>query len=160
MAEPTVERAHPPIVAAVDGSEVSRRALRRAGSLAAALGAELIVVHGVGLLEGAGYRDHVELEEVVIAELGPERAHGAPAVRTVVQDGPAALVVARVVADHGAGLVVVGRRGRGRTTNPLGSTTSALLETVGVDVLVVADSPPALPAPPPPATGRPAAVGE
>ena len=102
MAEPTVERAHPPIVAAVDGSEVSRRALRRAGSLAAALGAELIVVHGVGLLEGAGYRDHVELEEVVIAELGPERARGAPAVRTVVQDGPAALVVARVVADHGA----------------------------------------------------------
>src|SRR3954454_10631024 len=76
----------PPAVVAVgvDGSEESLRAVMWALALARALAARLVLVHGTGLLEGAGLQPAVDLDHQLasaLARLGPGGDAGAASAR-------------------------------------------------------------------------------
>src|SRR6188472_1971624 len=61
----------PPAVVAVgvDGSEESLRAVTWSLALVRSLAARLVLVHGTGLLEGAGLRPAVDLDQQLAAAL-------------------------------------------------------------------------------------------
>jgi nucleotide-binding universal stress UspA family protein len=135
------------IVVAVDGSDTAQEALRWAVALAEALGAEVVAVHAVGLLEAlhdpgmpehawrAGLRDVVET--TWCAPLAKARCPH----RVELRDGHPVDVVLGAVDDEHAVLLVVGSRGVG--TNPamaLGSTSLRVLQAARVPVLVVPDA--------------------
>jgi nucleotide-binding universal stress UspA family protein len=135
------------IVVAVDGSDTAQEALRWAVALAEALGAEVVAVHAVGLLEDlhdpgvpehawrAGLRDVVET--TWCAPLAKARCPH----RVELRDGHPVDVVLGAVDDEHAVLLVVGSRGVG--TNPamaLGSTSLRVLQAARVPVLVVPDA--------------------
>jgi nucleotide-binding universal stress UspA family protein len=134
------------IVVAVDGSDTAQKALRWAVALAEALGAEVVAVHAVGLLEAlhdpdvpeqasrAGLRDLVET--TWCAPLAKARCPH----RVELRDGHPVDVVLGAAEDEHAALLVVGSRGVG--TNPamaLGSTSLRVLQAARVPVLVVPD---------------------
>jgi len=132
------------ILVGVDGSTYSAGALAWAAELAGALDAEVIAVHGAGLLsdlhEGAptptaGH--HGELVAAVHRWCRPLREAGARH-REVVADGPPTLVILRVAAERDADLVVVGTRGRGGAPGLLlGSTSHQVLQLSDRPVTVV-----------------------
>lgn len=124
------------IVVGVDLSPESRAALEHAAVLGARTGATVVGVHAVGLLETAGYRPHVDVQAMVdevASAVGAAGVMGPP----VIEDGPAADVLIRVVERIGADLIVAGRRGLDETIAPLGSTSRKLVERAGQPVLVV-----------------------
>lgn len=124
------------IVVGVDLSPESRAALEHAAVLGARTGATVVGVHAVGLLETAGYRPHVDVQAMVdevASAVGAAGVMGTP----VIEDGPAADVLIRVVERIGADLIVAGRRGLDETIAPLGSTSRKLVERAGQPVLVV-----------------------
>lgn len=127
------------IVVGVDLSPESRAALEHAAVLGARTGATVVGVHAVGLLETAGYRPHVDVQAMVdevASAVGAAGVMGPP----VIEDGPAADVLIRVVERIGADLIVAGRRGLDETIAPLGSTSRKLVERAGQPVLVVTAS--------------------
>jgi nucleotide-binding universal stress UspA family protein len=141
-----MERAR--IVVGVDGSTTSREALRWAACLGEVLGAEVVAIHAIGLLEGvhdcdtsadswrAGLRDLVE--RTWCAPL--VRAPGAH--RIEIHDGHPVDVLLAAADREDATLLVVGSRGVG--ANPalaLGSTSLRVLQAAQVPVLVVPDRP-------------------
>lgn len=135
------------IVVGVDGSPGAQVALAWAMRLGEALGAEVVAVHAVGLLETAhpagqpagawraGLRDltdHRWCARLVDAGL----AH-----RIEVVDGPAVDVLLDAAQREHASLVVVGARGVGRRPElALGSTSLRLLQAARVPTLVVPDA--------------------
>ena len=135
------------IVVGVDGSPGAQAALAWAMRLGEALGAEVVAVHAVGLLETAhpagqpagawraGLRDltdHRWCARLVDAGL----AH-----RIEVVDGPAVDVLLDAAQREHASLVVVGARGVGRRPElALGSTSLRLLQAARVRTLVVPDA--------------------
>ena len=134
----------PPTVIAVgvDGSEESSRAVIWALALSRSLAARLVLVHGTGLLEGAGLQPAVDLAHQLasaFARLGPGGA-GAPAdpdVQLRRRPGDSVDVLLAVAAEEGADLLVVGRRGAGRTVGTLGSTSQAVVAASTVPVVVL-----------------------
>ena len=106
------------IVVGVDGSEPAHRALRWAAAAASAFGGRLVVVHAVGLLEGAGYTGAFDLEST-LAEVAGDVGD---AVR---EPGPPDQALLRVAVREPADLVVVGHRGIGGSQQFLGSTSAA-----------------------------------
>jgi nucleotide-binding universal stress UspA family protein len=140
-AAPAISR----IVSGVDGSDNSRRALVWAMLLAEQFGAELVVVHAVGLLsrlgEGPPVPSHSHLEEL---RLEFEREWCAPlrdstvAHRLLLRDGPPVPVVVTTAEEEAADLIVVGRRGVGGFPELLlGSTSHHVTERANRPVLVV-----------------------
>lgn len=133
-----------PIVVGIDGSPDARRALCLAGEMALERGAELIVVHAVGLMaEIDGRRVPSEGHATEIAE---QFASWCDAVRTVgleewtpvLRHGDPAELVSSVARDANAALVVVGRHGSGqRPELLLGSTAHQVIERARCPVLVV-----------------------
>jgi nucleotide-binding universal stress UspA family protein len=136
----------PGIVVAVDGSDTAQEALRWAVALAEALGAEVVAVHAVGLLEAlhdpgmpehawrAGLRDVVET--TWCAPLAKARCPH----RVELRDGHPVDVVLGAADDELAVLLAMGSRGVG--ANPamaLGSTSLRVLQAARVPVLVVPD---------------------
>ena len=117
-----------------DGSPDAVVALRWAASIAAATGAELRVVHAVGLLEHAGLADGPARDSAMalIAEAGLEESR----VRWRRVDGEPASVLARE-AEQGADLLVVGTRGFWGHAGSLGSTSLELAERAPVPVVIV-----------------------
>jgi len=120
----------------VDRSAESLVALQAAMHTAVALGTTLTVVHAVGLLEEAGYREATPIAEIIAAARADAAVDGLT-VDVVAEDGPAAEVLLRVADRVGAGMIVVGRRGAGAAPRPLGSVSEAVLGRAGVPVLVV-----------------------
>lgn len=121
------------IAVGVDGSPNSRQAFDWAAQLAGALGAELVLVHAVGLLEHRDDPDHRDASEW----LGRLRASSVSLER-VIRDGDPVMVLESVAAERGADLVVVGSRGIGGAPSLLlGSTSSQLLQRSTVPVVVV-----------------------
>ena len=118
------------IVVGVDASESARRALRWAAAMASALGARLVAVHAVGLLEGAGYQSGFDPQAAV-----DEVARGDAV--AVSEPGPPDQVLLRVAAREAAHLVVVGHRGVGGSLRFIGSTSEAVLAATTVPVVVV-----------------------
>jgi nucleotide-binding universal stress UspA family protein len=128
------------IVVGMDGSVTSREALRWAVSLGEVLGAEVVAVHAVGLLEELHEPDEAAVPPQTRLRDLVEEAWYAPLARTrcahrvEVRDGHPVDVL--------PDLLVVGSRGVGE--NPalaLGSTSLHLLQAAEVPVLVVPDLP-------------------
>lgn len=133
----------------VDGSPGAQLALAWAVRLGEALGAEVVAVHAVGLLETAhpvgqpadawragllDVADHQWCARLVDARL----AH-----RIEVVDGPAVDVLLDAAEREHAALVVVGARGVGSLPElALGSTSLRLLQAARVPTLVVPDTAP------------------
>jgi nucleotide-binding universal stress UspA family protein len=124
------------IVVGVDASPESVLALDRALVLAARAGSTVVVVHAVGLLEGAHYRPAVDLDEILAQAQAraecPRELIAPPHTET----GPPVEALTRVAHRVGGDLIVVGRRGQGAAW-PLGSTSDGVLRTTTIPVLVV-----------------------
>lgn len=125
------------IVVGVDGSEDSRRAVAWATKQAVALGASVVAVHAVGMLEhergdpsGAHLMPDVRAWTSDLEQLPP----GSVERRLVPGDPVTAL--ATVAAEEHADIVVVGTRGVG-AAGTLGSTSLQLAErSLGALVIV------------------------
>lgn len=136
------------IVAATDFSDASARALRRAALLAAErrVPLHLVTVSARswlgelrGWLAGARIRASAAALEAALAELAQElqQAH-AIEIRSAVLKGDARIELARHAAAVGAGVLVLGARGRSLVGEiALGSTALALLERCAVPLLMV-----------------------
>jgi nucleotide-binding universal stress UspA family protein len=134
------------IVVGVDGSNTAQEALRWAVRLGEVVGAEIVAVHAVGLLEEVHDRDVAEdswrarlrdlVEEVWCAPLARTRCRH----RVELREGHPVDVLLAAADDEPAALTVVGSRGVG--ANPalaLGSTSLRVLQAARVPVLVVPD---------------------
>jgi nucleotide-binding universal stress UspA family protein len=125
------------VLVGVDSSAESLVALDLAMQLAGPLGARVVAVHAVGLLEEGGYRPPPDLDAIVQTA---REATGSPAtleIDRVAEDGVPTDVLLRVAEREGADLIVVGSRGLGGALHELGSTSGALVTTSTVPVLVV-----------------------
>lgn len=118
----------------VDGSPDAHRALEWAVELARAVGAEVVAVHAVGLLEHLGGADPVparphrdEVRARFENEWCAPLAGAGVASRRLLRDGPPALALLGAADEVGADLVVVGSRGLGGFPELLLGSTSAQL---------------------------------
>jgi nucleotide-binding universal stress UspA family protein len=142
------------VVVGTDGSESSLRAVSRAGALAGACGAQLVIACAYLPLEPHELelqRARAVLGEDAYHVLGPAPAEekvraaaeravagGAGDVRTVAVAGAPVEGLLEVVRDAGADLLVVGNRGlRGLAGRLLGSVSAEATRRSTVDVLVV-----------------------
>lgn len=136
------------IVVGLDGSANSHEAVQWAAGLAAALDAEVVAVHALGLLDrlepdGPMVPTQPHRDEIA------ERANGlwvAPLVdagvrhRVLLHDGSPVDVVLDVVDEVGADLVVLGSRGIGGSPALLlGSTSSQVAQQSPCPVTIVPD---------------------
>jgi len=133
-------------VVGVDGSADSAEAVCFAASLATSLGAEVVAVHALGLLdqlEPGGpkvptqpHRD--EIAAKVAGEWIAPLAEAGAAHRSVLRDGNPVDVVLQVVDEVGADLVVLGSRGVGGSPiQLLGSTSTQVVQQAPCPVTVV-----------------------
>ena len=137
------------IVAAVDGSDHSTRALDFAASYAASVQAELLIVtvrqrvmdeelRRFGRIESATIEDILEQEAdaLLLATKTRAAAFGVTQISTVATEGdPAAVLLEHA---HGAHLLAIGRRGRGRLAGLLlGSVSQKLAALSPVPVVII-----------------------
>jgi nucleotide-binding universal stress UspA family protein len=133
------------LVVAVDFSKPSRKAYDAALALAKDLGATLVLVHAFAPVPKAGVRDPIGQVEVEVDEADWEvlrkewvSAAKGVTVETVGRAGKPADVVAAVVAERKASMVVVGSHGRtGLKRTVLGSVAESIVRTSKVPVVVV-----------------------
>jgi nucleotide-binding universal stress UspA family protein len=140
-----VRDAYDTIVVGTDGSADSARAVEWTAGLAATLGAQVIVVHAVPLL------DHLPGQPLVIAsEVRAELQellestwtdsldrHGVD-YHCVMEDGPPLLAIPRVAERVAADLIVVASHGAGNSAALLvGSTSHGLIQTSVIPVVVI-----------------------
>jgi nucleotide-binding universal stress UspA family protein len=135
------------LLVAVDGSEHATRAVTAAASLAAASGAELVVVHqrsDTALDHGPAApsdEDADEAKAIVDDAVAAAIAAGAPSVRGRVERGlrgEVAQAILDVARDEAADVIVVGPRGLSRFQGLLvGSVTDRLVHFADRPVLVV-----------------------
>lgn len=127
------------IVVGLDGSPDSQEAVRWAAGLAGALGAEVVAVHALGLLDQLEPGGPVVPTQPNRAEIA-DRAAGtwsepleAAGVqhRVVLQDGNPVDVVLDVATDVSADLVVLGSRGIGGSPALLLGSTSTQVAQLG-----------------------------
>ena len=134
------------IVVGIDGSTTSQEALRWATGLGEALGAEVVAIHALGLLDrwhdpDASARSWRRtlcalVERTWCAPFARSPGHH----RVEVRDGDPVEVLLAAVEDEHADLLVVGSRGvGGRPELALGSTSLHVLRAARVPVLVVPD---------------------
>lgn len=127
------------IAVGFDGSPPAEAAVRWALSLAAQTGANVVVVHAVGLLEHPRSADTAVLLEGKITELTTEAELDPQRVRWLIADGDPSSVLSRSAqAPVSADLLVVGSHGHGgREGLPLGSTSHELAEAAPVPLVIV-----------------------
>ena len=132
------------IVVGVDGSDNSLAAVRWAANLAAGMGAEVVAVHALGLLDKVGpggavpaqpHREDIRrhFEEEWCAPLD------APGIasRRMVRDGNPVSVLLAVADEEDADLIVVGSRGLGGYPELLlGSTSTQVAQRARCPVAV------------------------
>jgi nucleotide-binding universal stress UspA family protein len=125
------------ILAGVDGSQNSRRALEWAGRLASELGAEVLAVHAFGLLDqlsADAVRESFETEWCApLDRIGVRN-------RRRLVDGPPSMTLLRVAEEEPVDLIVVGSRGAGGFPElQLGSTSLHVVQHARVPVTVIHD---------------------
>lgn len=133
------------VLAGVDGSDNSKRAVSWAIAMARAFGAEVIAVHAVGLLThlepgppvpSQGHREEIQraFEHDWSAELG---SAGVPFERVILDGSPVPSLLS-AAEDHAADVIVVGSRGLGGFPELLlGSTSHQLAQHAHRPVLIV-----------------------
>jgi nucleotide-binding universal stress UspA family protein len=137
---------HQRVVVGIDGSPVSAKVLQAAFDAAALRRAELVIVHAwrpTGqydtVIGGRAFvREWVDTVEREVSELaaGPKETHPDVRSRIELRYERAAVAIAELA--HGAGLLVLGRRGRGAPLGLLlGSTVRALIRSEVCPVEVV-----------------------
>jgi nucleotide-binding universal stress UspA family protein len=126
------------IAVGYDGSRDSQVAVRWAAQLAMATGAQLVVVHAVGLLEGTERPQlrpdpSIALETASSVGLEPQR------LQWLALDGDPCTVLLRVADPPiSADVVVVGTRGAGQHSGTiLGSTSLELAESTTIPLTIV-----------------------
>ncbi len=126
------------IAVGYDGSPDSAVAVRWAAELALSVGAQLVVVHAVGLLEGAEMSQH-RPEGTAALEIASSVGLESGRVQWLVLDGDPCSVLLRVAnPPMSADLLVVGTRGAGRHSGTiLGSTSLELAETASTPLTIV-----------------------
>lgn len=142
------------IVVGVDGSATSQEALRWAVAIGEALGAEVVAIHALGLLDrwvdpDASARSWRRTLSALVEQTWCAPFAGSPATpRVEVHDGDPVDVLLGAAEHEHADLLVVGSRGVGnRQELALGSTSLRVLQAARVPVLVVpARRPGAVPA--------------
>lgn len=137
---------HLRIVVGMDGSPQAQAALRWASRLAASLGAEIVVVHALGLLEKlhgevvVAHSRRAEIEDVVEREWCSAVPRDRLPVQVVVEEGHPVDVLLDVAARQDAHVLVMGSRGVGSTPAlALGSTSLHVLQLSSVPTLIVPD---------------------
>jgi nucleotide-binding universal stress UspA family protein len=134
------------IVVGVDGSENSAAAVRFTADLAAALSAEVVAVHALGMLDqlepgGPRVPTQPHREEIagkVAGEWSEPLADAGVSHRAVLHDGNPVDVVLATVEEVGADLVVLGSRGIGGSpVQLLGSTSSNVAQHCRCPVTIV-----------------------
>lgn len=138
------------ILVGVDGSDVARHALLWAAALARPLGAEVVAVHVVGLIERmrAGAADELtdpraELESTLRTWCTPVRDTGVRWRAQLLEGSPVPTLLAAIDEEE-AELVVVGTRGTGGFPElRLGSTSHQLAERAHCPVLIISPDAPA-----------------
>ena len=134
------------IVAAVDFSTHSRKAFEAAIRLAEDLEAKLVLVHAFSPVPRVGVRDPIGQAKAEIdagewqtlCKQWATEARASLDVETVGREGKPADVIANVVAETKATLVVVGSHGRsGLKRAVLGSVAEAVVRSSKVPVVVV-----------------------
>lgn len=153
-------RADQPILAAVDpmhendkDASLDRKILNLGGKLSASMGSELHAVHavnaaGIGPAMSPGVamavylpadttiESIVEAHKTAFEELASK--HGIPAERAHLRQGTTGEVLNTLIAETGAGTVIMGAVARGRLERVLvGSTAERVLNDLNCDVLVV-----------------------
>lgn len=127
------------ILLGTDGSDYARHATAWACDLAGALGAEVVVVHAVGLLE------EPDLDAIRAQLDGPwvePFVEAGVAHRTIVEHGPPASVLPRLAGELPADLIVLGTRGTGGSPALLlGSTSHQVAQLAPVPVVIVPPEP-------------------
>ena len=143
--------AYKSIVVGTDGSSTADVAVDRAGAVAGACDAELLIVaaygrdaHADAAVESALGSDawmvagYAPAESVVQAAADRARAAGAKQVETLTVKGSPVDVLDQVVANARADLLVVGNVGLNTVSGRiLGSVPQSLARRSGVDVLIV-----------------------
>ncbi len=126
------------IAVGYDGSPDSEVAVRWAAELALSVGAQLVIVHAFGLLEGAKMPQH---RPEGTAALGIASSVGLESgqARWLVLDGDPCSVLLRVAGPPtSADLLVVGTRGAGKHSGTIfGSTSLELAETASTPLTIV-----------------------
>lgn len=131
------------VVVGYDGSEDAQHAVEWAARTAGALGAELCIVHAVGLLEHAGLAGGAAVDDAPALARASEAGLDRSRVEWRVEDGDPCTALLRAAdraRDEGAAtvLLVVGSRGSsGHAGTLLGSTSLELAEHSHVPVTIV-----------------------
>lgn len=132
------------ILVGLDGSPDSHEAVRWAAGLARSLGAEVVAVHALGMLDqlepdGPLVPTQPHREEIVQRAEGPwTEALAGVDHRVVLHDGSPVDVVLDVATEVGADLIVLGSRGIGGSPALLlGSTSSQVAQRAACPVVIV-----------------------
>ncbi len=131
------------VVWATDGSENADRALELAKSLVSENGGSLLAVHSIQYMVAKGGMeppDEDETEVKIKQQVADLKSAGIRAEERVVESGAygPAHTVARLAAEEGADLIVVGTRGHGPVAGVLlGSVAQRLASVAPCPVLVV-----------------------
>ena len=144
--------AYQKVIVGTDGSDTSMLAVDKAGALAGAASAELVIVcayepqstHEVNAAADALGADAYQVvgsapaESVLRDAMGRARSAGAEKIDTLAVQGPPVDVLDQAVADRCADLLVVGNVGLNTLTGRiLGSVPQSVARRSGVDVLIV-----------------------
>jgi nucleotide-binding universal stress UspA family protein len=138
------------IVAGVDGSLPSKRAVEWCAAHAAALAAEVVAVHALELpvfvassavgsvpLRVPAQPDRDQIRELMQREWCASLNAANVPCRSVVTDGPPAAAIIAIAEEEAADLVVTGRRGLGGFAEPLLGSTTHLAHHVDRPLLII-----------------------
>lgn len=127
------------IAVGFDGSREAQDAVTWTLQLAATTGADVVIVHAVGLLEHMANTD-VTLElDVTVRKLALKVDFDSARIRWLIEDGDACSVLVRCADEPtNADLLVVGSRGRGaHAGHLLGSTSLQVAERSSIPIVIV-----------------------
>src|SRR5579871_32775 len=136
------------VVVPIDGSECSMRALDLAAEFAATFGGELLILHVVDLAKAAtltggqaelavGCVEELQDEGRRIVDEAVERIAKRVRIASRIEDGSAAEVIGRVVAEVVPAYVVMGSHGRtGVSRLVIGSVAASVVRNAAVPVMV------------------------
>jgi len=138
------------ILVGVDGSPESERAAAFASTLARQLGADVVAAHAVGLLDvwpehpesKIRPNSHARVEGLLEGPWTASLRNAGVPLRLVLRDGPPSIVLLALAVETGADLLVVGRRGVGRSDpSAMGSTAAKIAQLSTTPVVVVPAAP-------------------